>query len=353
MRRTLARLGGLAVASSLILGACGSSASTAAPSAAPTTAPGATTAPAASEASTEPVNLEFWYWAESDAPGADKWMAETVAEYKKVKPNVTVNVVPQSADTLISAFQTAAASKSGPDIASQWATGPVLSFVWSDSIAPISDLVPADEMSHWLNTNENTYDGKVWAMPQYLLGIGLAYNKAAVRAGRGHAAHRRPLDMGRVRRRFREAQGSRDHPVRGWRQERLSRRMVVRQRRRPGACVGPGPRQGGHGRGAVHGSQVHRLVHEARRVRQGGLRQRRRHVARSRPGCPPLLAGQGRDDLHLGRHARDGDEGPGRGQGRGHATAEAGHRGARRCRQRHPVDLALRDELVAEPAGGR
>ena len=80
MRTTLARLGGLAVASSLILGACGSSASTAAPSAAPTTAPGATTAPAASEASTEPVNLEFWYWAESDAPGADGWMAETVAD---------------------------------------------------------------------------------------------------------------------------------------------------------------------------------------------------------------------------------------------------------------------------------
>jgi len=183
MNRSLARLGGLVVASSLMLAACGAASSTTAPTTAPTTAQAtaATTAPAAptpapSEAA-KPVSLEFWYWAESDAPGADKWMAETVAEYKKVKPNVTVNVVPQSADTLISAFQTAAASKSGPDIASQWATGPVLSFVWSDSIAPISDLVPADEISHWLNTNENTYNGKVWAMPQYLLGIGLAYNK--------------------------------------------------------------------------------------------------------------------------------------------------------------------------------
>jgi len=181
MNRSLARLGGLVVASSLMLAACGAASSTTAPTTAPTTATAATTAPAAptpapSEAA-KPVSLEFWYWAESDAPGADKWMAETVAEYKKIKPNVTVNVVPQSADTLISAFQTAAASKSGPDIASQWATGPVLSFVWSDSIAPISDLVPADEISHWLNTNENTYNGKVWAMPQYLLGIGLAYNK--------------------------------------------------------------------------------------------------------------------------------------------------------------------------------
>jgi len=171
MRRSLARLGGLAVASSLILAACGG----ATPTAAPSTAPGAS-APAPSEASTEPVTLSFWYWAESDAPGADKWMAETVAEYKKVQPNVTVDVVSQPTDTLISAFQTAAASKSGPDLASQWATGPVLSFVWSDSVAPISDLVPTDEMKHWLNTNENVYAGKTWAMPMYLLGIGLAYN---------------------------------------------------------------------------------------------------------------------------------------------------------------------------------
>ncbi len=89
---------------------------------------------------------------------------------------MTVNVVSQPTDTLMSAFQTAAASKSGPDIASQWATGPVLSFVWSDSVAPISDLVPTDEMKHWLNTNENVYAGKTWAMPMYLLGIGLAYN---------------------------------------------------------------------------------------------------------------------------------------------------------------------------------
>jgi multiple sugar transport system substrate-binding protein len=172
MRRTLARLGGLAVASSLIFGACGGGAT---PTPAASTGPGAS-APAPTEAATEPVTLSFWYWAESDAPGADKWMAETVAAYKAVAPNVTVEVVSQPTDTLMSAFQTAAASKSGPDIASQWATGPVLSFVWSDSVAPISDLVSTDEMKHWLNTNENVYAGKTWAMPMYLLGIGLAYN---------------------------------------------------------------------------------------------------------------------------------------------------------------------------------
>jgi ABC-type glycerol-3-phosphate transport system substrate-binding protein len=123
------------------------------------------------------VDLTFWYWAESDAPGADAWMAETVTAYKAVKPNVTINIVPQSTDTLISAFQSAVTAKSGPDIASQWATGPVLGFVWQDAVAPISDYVSTDEMSNWLNTNENTYNGKVWGAPMYLIGIEIMYNK--------------------------------------------------------------------------------------------------------------------------------------------------------------------------------
>ncbi len=124
-----------------------------------------------------PVKLTFWYWAESDAPGADAWMTETVEAYKKVKPNVTVEIAKQSTDTLISAFQTAVTAKSGPDIASQWATGPVLGFVWQDGLVPVSDYVPASEMDNWLNLNENTYNGKVWGAPMYLIGIEVMYNK--------------------------------------------------------------------------------------------------------------------------------------------------------------------------------
>ncbi len=107
--------------------------------------------PAAGGSSNEKVDLTFWYWAELDAPGADAWMTETVDAYKQVKPNVTVNVVPQSTDTLISAFQSAVTAGSGPDIASQWATGPVLGFVWQDALVPVSDYVSQDEMKNWLN----------------------------------------------------------------------------------------------------------------------------------------------------------------------------------------------------------
>src|SRR5512143_3458692 len=132
---------------------------------------------AATPAANEPVELTFWYWAESDAPGADAWMKETVDAYKKVKPNVTVNIVPQSTDTLISAFQSAVTANSGHDIASQWATGPVLGFVWQDALVPVSDYVSQDEMKNWLNVDENKYNGKYWGAPMYLIGIGVMYNK--------------------------------------------------------------------------------------------------------------------------------------------------------------------------------
>ena len=104
--------------------------------------------------------------------------SRTPSPRTRSNPNITIKVVAQGTDTFIATFQAAAAAKSGPDIAAQWATGPVLTQVWGGAITAISDLVPKSETSHWLNTSENTYDGKVWAMPLYLLGVPWVYNKA-------------------------------------------------------------------------------------------------------------------------------------------------------------------------------
>jgi raffinose/stachyose/melibiose transport system substrate-binding protein len=123
-------------------------------------------------------NLTYWYWGEPDAPGANAWLKKQVAAYEKAHPNVKINVVTQSTDTLTSAFTTAAQTKSGPDIATQWATLPVLTPAWSGASVPISDYVPAKEIKNWIGTAENVSDGKLWAMPQYLLGIPFMWNKA-------------------------------------------------------------------------------------------------------------------------------------------------------------------------------
>ena len=125
----------------------------------------------------EKADLTYWYWGESDAPGANDWMKARISEYQKDHPGVKINLVLQSTDTLIGAFTTAAQTKSGPDIATQWATIPVLSQAWADAVAPLSDYVPEDQRSNWIGTQENTDKGKLYAMPMYVIGVPLAYNK--------------------------------------------------------------------------------------------------------------------------------------------------------------------------------
>jgi raffinose/stachyose/melibiose transport system substrate-binding protein len=137
---------------------------------------GAASGPASQNA--EKASLTYWYWGESDAPGANDWMKGRIAEYKKQHPGVTIKLVPQSTDTLIGSFTTAAQTHSGPDIGTQWATIPVLSQVWANAVAPLSDYVPESQRANWIGTQENTYQGKLYAMPLYVLGIPLAYNKA-------------------------------------------------------------------------------------------------------------------------------------------------------------------------------
>ena len=165
MRRILAA-GGLIVAVTLALvTAWGGSASTS----------------SARAASSGKVNLTMWWWAESDAPGANKWLDAAVKAYEANHSNISIKVVEQSTDTFIATFQSAAAAKSGPDIGAQWATGPVLTQVWGGAIKAISDLVPKSEIAHWRNTSENTYGGKLWAMPLYLIGVPWVSNTAVLK----------------------------------------------------------------------------------------------------------------------------------------------------------------------------
>lgn len=121
--------------------------------------------------------LTYWFWGESDIPGIDKWMTSMVSAYEKLHPGVHIGLVPQATDTLIGAFRLAAQTHSGPDIDTQWATLPTLTPYWDKAAVPISDYLPESETSQWLNTNENTEDGKIVAMPIYLIGVPLVWNK--------------------------------------------------------------------------------------------------------------------------------------------------------------------------------
>ena len=177
----------------LLLAACAAAptaapaASTAAPAQAttapaqlaePTAAPAEpTAAPAATQAAaTEPVKLVVWWWGEQEAPGAQKWLDETLAKYTELHPNVTFESVLQSTDALIPAFQSAAAAKQGPDIQYFWGGVWTLENAWNGALAPVDDLFSAEEMGHWINNFERTYDGKLWGVPWYLSGNPFVYN---------------------------------------------------------------------------------------------------------------------------------------------------------------------------------
>jgi len=153
---------------SLALTGCTASSTT------PDTSTSASGSAAAQGDDPENAALTYWYWGESDAPGANDWMKARIADYQKLHPGVTINFVEQTTDTLIGSFATTAQTKSGPDIATQWATIPVLSQAWAGSIAPISDYVDQAEMANWIGTQENTDKGKVWGAPLYVIGIPLA-----------------------------------------------------------------------------------------------------------------------------------------------------------------------------------
>jgi raffinose/stachyose/melibiose transport system substrate-binding protein len=146
------------------------------PAAPKTEAPAAQETKAPEQPPAEPVKLVIWWWGEQEAPGAQKFMDETIAMYQKEHPNVTIEAVLQSTDTLIPSFQSAAAAKEGPDIQYFWGGVWTLENAWSGAIIPLDDLIPADELKHYINNFERAYDGKQWGIGWYLSGNPMVFN---------------------------------------------------------------------------------------------------------------------------------------------------------------------------------
>lgn len=121
--------------------------------------------------------LTVWWWGDQEAPGAKKWMEETVTKFQEKNPNIKVKTVLQSTDQLIPAFKSAAASQQGPDIQYFWGGIYTLEEAWQGNIVPMSDYISKDELSHYINSDERKYDGKVWGASWYLSDNSLAYRK--------------------------------------------------------------------------------------------------------------------------------------------------------------------------------
>ncbi|BDG60125.1 ABC transporter substrate-binding protein [Caldinitratiruptor microaerophilus] len=144
---------------------------------APREGPG-TSASAPSAQPKEPVKLVMWWWGDQEAQGAKQWVDETIQEYQKLHPEVTIEAVLQTTDGLYPAFEAAAKAKKGPDIQYLWGGINTLGMAWQGYLAPISDYIPEQEWRHYLNHHEELYDGKLWSAPWYTQpSFPIVYNK--------------------------------------------------------------------------------------------------------------------------------------------------------------------------------
>ena len=124
--------------------------------------------------------LTLWWWGEEDVPGSKAWLEETVDAYEKENPDIKIEMVQQTSDQLIPAWETSVQSGKGADIQFFWTGTYTLMYVWDEenrSLADLTELIPEDEMEHWMGTEGISWDGQPWAVPWYQVSIIMLYNK--------------------------------------------------------------------------------------------------------------------------------------------------------------------------------
>ena len=138
------------------------------PTAVPPTAVPPTLAPTAVPTQALPTGqtLKMWWWGESEAPGLEKYLNETIDLYQKATGN-TITPTQQSTDTVISGFQTAAAANNAPDIQFLWNGIYHMESAWLGYLEPLNGLIPDDRLKGSGATILSLYQGKQYRMGWY------------------------------------------------------------------------------------------------------------------------------------------------------------------------------------------
>lgn len=132
------------------------------------------------EKSVGKTTLTLWWWGEEDVPGSKAWLEETINAYMEENPDISIDMVQQTSDQLIPAWETSIQSGKGADIQFFWTGTYTLMYVWDEdnrSLADLTELIPEDEIEHWMGTEGISWDGKPWAVPWYQVSIIMLYNK--------------------------------------------------------------------------------------------------------------------------------------------------------------------------------
>ena len=181
----------------LVAAACSSTAATPVPSAAPSVAPSvvpAVEAPSAAPSAEAPSvapsvapteapltgELTVWNAYGSGGTAEGKAFEQILAEYAKVQPGVTINVLDVPFDQLYTKFETEAASGGGPDmyIAPNDNLG---NEVRAGLLADVTDVVtPMEADTVQVALDGSKVDGKYYMVPESLKAVAMFYNKDKV-----------------------------------------------------------------------------------------------------------------------------------------------------------------------------
>jgi raffinose/stachyose/melibiose transport system substrate-binding protein len=126
---------------------------------------------------TAPVKLVMWWWGESEAPGMDPWVKETVTKFQAKNPSIQLETVLLDVDNVIGSFTTASGAGNPPDLQYFWNGMNHMENVWRGYIEPLNKWLTAEELKYMDATELSVYDGKQYRAGWYVVPFAMKYNK--------------------------------------------------------------------------------------------------------------------------------------------------------------------------------
>src|SRR5215510_12972079 len=116
-------------------------------------------------ASAGKATLTVWWLGNQEVPGIEDWMKESVAQYQKLYPNITVNVMLQPVDTYNTLQKTACKAGSGPDIWYNWGGTWSLELAWMGCTVANEDTLAPEDLAPVPTVKGTRWNGKTWIYP--------------------------------------------------------------------------------------------------------------------------------------------------------------------------------------------
>jgi multiple sugar transport system substrate-binding protein len=121
--------------------------------------------------------LTLWWLGNQEVPGIEPWLADSVAAYEKLHPNIKIKTVVQAVDTYNTQQKTACKAGSGPDIWYNWGGTWSLELAWQGCLVPNEEVLSADDLKGVPSIEGTRWGGKTWIHPFELRIFPVVYDK--------------------------------------------------------------------------------------------------------------------------------------------------------------------------------